>query len=178
MGQTDRRKAKQKQLLVIGAAGEGAGFPGQNARGCGERSGSQSNRPQELPAAGAPAQHTRLSADPPNLQCDPTVPEGFSYPPSSAGRGKKPPHSIPPTRTGSLLFSTCTPRCTPRVVSDGRYSKLQKKVGRRTAVEVPSPPPLTPSNVAREGQHFSLFSEVKQQGRASLISQLPFPMCF
>lgn len=150
MGQTDRRRrAKQKQLLVIGAAGEGAGFPGQDAHGCGERSGSQSNRPQELPAAGAPAQHARLSADPPNLPCDPTVPEGFSGPPSSARRGKMPPHSISPSRTSSFF----SPTCPPRMVSDGRYSKLQKGGGQWPAVEVPSPPPLMgQTHIVSKGQ--------------------------
>lgn len=136
MGQTDRRRrAKQKQLLVIGAAGEGAGFPGQDARGCGERSGSQSNRPQELPAAGAPAPRARLNADPSNLPCDPTVPEGFSDPPSSARRGKRPPHSISPNRTSSFFFPTCT----PRMVSDGRYSKLQKEGGGDSGRQLKSP---------------------------------------
>lgn len=59
MGQTGRRRAKQKQLLVIGAAGEGADFPGQKARGCpgahaaratARRSDPQQGRPLNMQA--------------------------------------------------------------------------------------------------------------------------------
>lgn len=81
------------------------------------------------------------------------------------------PPPVPPSpRPAPAGISPFLPR-TPSMVLDGRESELLKEVGWGTAVEVPSPPPLTPS------KHFSLFREVKQQGRASLrsISGCLFP---
>lgn len=158
LGQSERRRAKQKQLLLIGAAGEGARCPGRDARGCGERSGGQSDRPLELPAAGAPV-HTHASV-PAHL------PFRATHSPGGAFRVRPPQRDVVKCpRTPFPLFPTCT----PRMVSDGRYSKLQE-VGQWMAADVPSPPPLTPRNLAGRATHFLLFSEVKQQGHASLRS--------
>lgn len=126
------------------------------------RARGQSNSPQERPAAGAPAQHAGLSADLPNLPCDPTVPEGFPDPPSLTRRGKMPPHAISATRKSALLPASCSPRMVPV----GCLSKLQKEVGQWTAVEVPSPHLLTASSFAERAQHFPLFPEVLWQERA------------
>ena len=155
-GQTDPRRAKQKQLLVIGAAGEGAGFPVPVARGCGGRAEGQSHRWQERTAAEAPAPPAGLEADLLHLAGGPSVPEGFPDTPSSPGRGRKPltPHLLllPPQR--ALSFSLLAPQ---EWCLDGRYSKPAKEVGPRPATEVPSPPPPTPSILAEVAKHFPLF---------------------
>lgn len=78
-GQTDPRRAKQKQLLVIGAAGEGAGFPVPVARGCGGRAEGQSHRWQERTARSGGARSTRGPRCRPPSPCGgPLSPRGLS----------------------------------------------------------------------------------------------------
>lgn len=148
LGQTDRRRAKQKQLPVIGAAGEGAGFPAPDAAEAVALAATATARWGD-PQLGAPAPSAHLSADPPNLPYHPTVPEGTPDPPtpSSPGRGKMPRHSASPTRS-----SLPCPICTPKMVLDGRYSKLGREEGWWRAADIPSPSPLTPSVLAKRAK--------------------------
>lgn len=166
LGQTERRRAKQKQLLLIGAAGEGARCPGQDARGCGERSGGQSDRPLELPARGR-RPHARLSADAPTLPATQQSRRAVRVRPPQRDVGRCP-------RTPFLLLPTCT----PRMVSDGRSSELQE-VGQWMAADVPSPPPLTAGNLAGRATHFCfLRSSSKDTLHLEVSLRLSFPTYF
>lgn len=121
LGQTGPPKAKQKQLLVIGASGEGAGFPCRDAAAAGA---------PEASAAAHKGDPQPVARSTPTPRCRPTQPSvrphsprGLCRSPSSPGRGKMPWHSNSPTRRCALPFPTCA----PRMVLAGHSSRLRKR---------------------------------------------------
>lgn len=158
MGQTGRRRAKQKQLPVIGAAGKGADFPGQEARGCRGAQAARATARRSDPRRGRPlhmhaAVQTRLTFR-------------ATQQPQRAFLIRPPYQDVVKCPRTPLL----SPTCSPRVVPVGSLSKRQKEMGQWTAVEVPSPQLLTASSPAERAQTLPLFPDVMQQERASFRS--------